>query len=168
MIRWLVKILYFFDIPVYRISPEAYQAILEAKHAGLETDVHHRFLKANLALPVHDRALIDSLGGSWMYNEIVGYIRLHLIGSQIRGEYFEKSNLRVSRKVQFKYKTHKLAPELELPLTKKNADIYSVILQYLQSCKHELPKKRYLDTSIVETIGSLVNWKKLFTALLIV
>ena len=30
----------------------------------------------------------DQFGGAWKYNEIIGYIRLHFLGNQIRGEYW--------------------------------------------------------------------------------
>jgi hypothetical protein len=32
-------------------------------------------------------------GGPWNFNEIIGFIRLHFLGSQIRGEYFAVTDL---------------------------------------------------------------------------
>ena len=38
-----------------------------------------------------------SYGGPWIFNEIVGYIRLHFMGNQVRGEYFAVQRKRIVR-----------------------------------------------------------------------
>jgi hypothetical protein len=56
-------------------------------------------------------------GGQWIYNEIIGFVRLYFDGSQVLGAYFRTSAKRISktRKKTFEWIAHKLAPEVELP-----------------------------------------------------
>lgn len=102
-------------------------------------------------------------GGPWRYNEIIGYIRLHFLGSQIRGEYFgpEVKRITKTRKRVLWRKTHKLAPEVSLPSNPSNREIFDGILRYIQSCEQELPK-RFVDASQLKTLAPFVNWKRLY------
>jgi hypothetical protein len=84
-----MSIKYFFDVPVYRINEEQYQ-----KEWG--NSPGNRTLQKNKTLYEHEPALgmaahvalKDQFGGCWQYNQIVGYIKLHTSGLQIRGEFY--------------------------------------------------------------------------------
>ncbi len=97
----------------------------------------------------------------WRYNEIIGYIRLHILGTQIRGEYFQHKSKRIvkTRRKSFIYKTHKLVSETNI-MNQTNDGIYNSILKYLKRCEQEL-KKRYIDIDSFKNIGQYVNWNKL-------
>jgi hypothetical protein len=101
--------------------------------------------------------------GPWLFNEIVGFIRLHVLGSQFRGEYFsaEKRRNPISRSKVFTYRTHKLAPEVSIPYEASNAEILSIPISYVDNCQKELRKGRYIDSSILRTIGVHRDWRGL-------
>ena len=104
-------------------------------------------------------------GGIWNYNEVIGYIRLHFLGGQIRGEYFGVKAKKIyrSRHKTFQYETHKLAPEISITREASNLDIFAAIHQYVTDCQKEL-KGRFLDTEVLLTIGPHMNWRALLDA----
>ena len=124
------------------------------------------FMKGNLARcnkKYRDKVFAEIVQsrGSWEYNEIVGYIKLHFLGDQIMGEYYSsifKMAVRSRVKV-FNYKTYKLASEI-LIIDKNNENIYEVINEYIDSCKLLLTG-RYIDDRLFRKIGPYINWKEI-------
>jgi hypothetical protein len=126
----------------------------------MQSEVGHRDEEMDASFRDH---LQKVYGGCWRYNEIVGYIRLHFLGSQVRGEYFGvacKRMVRTRRRV-LQYKGWKLAPEVEVQFPVSNKKILAAIRQYLQDCGNELPG-RYIDTEMFEAVAGHINWKALF------
>ena len=150
---------YFYDIPVYRLKEDEYN------------NDRDKFIDKSTKMYEHDHNYYVNLrdlyfkdyGGMWLYNEIIGYIRLHFLGTQVRGEYYSVNKKRIvkSRRKQFEYKTYKLVPEREIRDSSSNEKIFSVILEYVDGCRKEL-KGRYIDSSGLETLGPYVDWKALF------
>jgi hypothetical protein len=103
-----------------------------------------------------------SYGGCWLYNEIIGYIRLHFLGSQVRGEYFGVNKKRIvrTRTKTFEYLSWKLAPEINIPHPYTNEGIYRAILEYLTACRKELPG-RHVETERFEVVGSHIDWRSI-------
>jgi len=157
--------LYFFDLPVYRIAYDIYNANQKHEIAVKIADMKRgrpnyepsESTKAQLSQHQYEKY------GPWRFNEIIGYIRLHFLGSQIRGEYFsaEKKRNILSRHRVFTYRTHKLAAEIHIPRNATNAEIFELIQQYIADCKNELAKNCIIDDSILSTIGSYTDWQKL-------
>lgn len=156
---------HFFDVPVYRLPEKKYY---EAMAAYVDRTMHpdgrrREFYKRNpeLARPFKEH-LQAVYGGEWIFNEIIGYIRLHFFGSDIRGEYFSVKTKRVvrTRRKVLEWKTHKLAPEVWLSKDVTNAEIAAAIREYLADCKRRLPG-RYIDTEIIDRISPYVDWRAL-------
>lgn len=160
---------YFMDVPVYRVSSERYYKEMD-KFVNKEIfrnpdhiEQQKEFFRHN---PDHESRFREyyqgKYGGAWNYNEIVGYIQLHFLGSQIRGEYWGLAAKRITRtrKKTFEWKTHKLAHELDIPRNASNADIYEKISAYLSICEKEL-NGRHIDTTRFRTIGPYVDWVSL-------
>ena len=147
-----------FDLPVYRCSRDKYET---DKQTYIEKYLYAYPKDSNLYKD-HSIQFGRMYGGEWKYNEIIGFIGLHIMGSQIRGEYWQVRAKRIvkTRKKQFEWKTHKLAPETSLHHCKTNSEILNEIFKYVEECKKELPK-RYIDDSQLYNIGSYINWKKL-------
>jgi hypothetical protein len=162
---------YFYDVPVYRLTQEKY-------HAGLDQYIDDIMYPSNDHMSARRRemhrenpssavasrdALWRSYGGAWIFNEIIGYIRLHFLGSQIRGEYFSVNKKRLvrTRRKLIEYQTWKLAPEIDIPPGANSQKIFEVILEYLKDCRRELPE-RYIDSHLLETIGPYVDWHQLW------
>ena len=160
----------FFDIPVYRISQEAYDEEFKDYVAKLEegydSSTRKIITRDRAGNTQEHRRRLDTLkrcfGGIWRFNEIVGYVGLHFVGDQVRGVLFFVNKKRVfrTRTKKMVWVTHKVAPELSLPRNGKNADIYQTILEYLDRVRKALPL-RYLDTSVFERVGPYVDWKAL-------
>ncbi len=55
--------------------------------------------------------LNNKYGGTWEFNEVIGHIKLHFLGNQIRGEYWKVNAKRIvkTRSKTLEYATHKLA-----------------------------------------------------------
>lgn len=107
--------------------------------------------------------MAKTYGGCWEFNEIIGYIRLHFLGSQVRGEYFSVNKKRIvrTRTKQFEFMTWKLAPEVEIEPPYGTAEILNAIYQYIEDCRHEV-RTRYIDTSKLDAIAPFVDWERLF------
>ena len=97
---------YIFDIPVYRLTEDEYYSQLNKYVEGGSDYIKE--IQAFYKKYPNDKirftdTLIRAYGGPWIYNEIIGFIRLHFLGSQIRGEYYEVDSKRITktRKKQF-------------------------------------------------------------------
>lgn len=156
------------DIPVYRISEEEYN---KSKNTFVENSLYPTkddfdFYEQNPEYKIRFKDHLNKVyGGMWRYNEIIGYIRLYLFGTQIRGCYYQISQRRMvrTRKKNFVYKTHKLAGELQVYRAKSNVEFFDVILNYLADCKNELPKARFVDDRDLKRIGPFIDWISLYS-----
>ncbi len=106
-------------------------------------------------------------GGGWRYNEIIGYIGLHFLGSQVRAEYYGVNRRRIvrTRTRQLEYRTWKLAPEVEIPRDATDSDIFAAVREYVEACRGEV-KGRFIDDSELATLGLYINWRELYRAAL--
>lgn len=158
---------YFYDIPVYRLSEERYYRERETYIDGVLFPENSPY---SLSLRERDAAdpdcnttirdhLQHSFGGCWRFNEIIGYIRLHFLGSQVRGEYWAVRKKRIvrTRKKVLEYRTWKLAPEVEIPYPYTHQGIYDAVVEYLGDCRKELPG-RFIDAELFEVIGKHIDW----------
>jgi len=161
---------YFFDIPVYRITKDKYykerDVYIEKKmYTGPPShiEIAKKFHENN---PEHkqifDQHLRKTYGGAWDYNEIIGWVQLHFLGSQVRGEYWRVKAKRLvrTRKKVFENLTWKLAPEIDIPHEANNTEILNLINEYISDCKMAL-KGRHLDTSKLDLIGPYIDWREL-------
>ena len=86
---------YFFDLPVYRIPQDRCDgqsaADVEAQLDNMRRSVAGYEPSQQTKLRIQDHQY--QTYGPWVFNEIIGYIRLYFLGNQVRGKYFsaEKS-----------------------------------------------------------------------------
>jgi hypothetical protein len=157
----------FHDLPVYRLTQDAYH---EERDAYLDKHVQSIFpgqlsskqakrLRENLEGHLYD------VNGPWRFNEIVGYVRLHFVSGQVRGEYFgvNKKRLVLTRKKTLVWNTFKLAPEIDIPRDADSAGILQTIIEYVDACRKELPR-RFIDDEWLRTVGPYVDWLSLWKA----
>lgn len=166
----MMDMLFFFDIPVYRLPKEKYYAeresYIEKQMYGIDPDeiaMRNAFYERNADSAILFRDHLEkTYGGPWDFNEIVGYIRLHFLGSQIRGELWMVSKKRLVRTRQklFLYQTHKVVPEKDIPFSASNEEISRIIFEYLEDAKKEL-KGRFVDTSTFERLARYIDWNAL-------
>lgn len=155
----MVGMKHFFDLPVYRLAREIYY---QQRAEYVEGVLAPKNSTQTEELCIRDH-LERSYGGIWEFNEIIGYIRLYFLGTQVRGEYFSVSKKRVvrTRTKTFEYQAWKLAPEVDIPHPFTQETILCSIREYINACKKELPK-RYIDTSMFEAIAVNVSWLSVF------
>jgi len=162
---------YFFDLPVYRLPRDEYYA---ARDAHIENSIfrpgtpEEPFLRQQeKSNPHRNDAFRDHLqrtyGGCWEFNEIIGYIRLHFLGSQVRGEYFAVAKKRIvrTRTKTLEYRTWKLAPEVEIEPPYGSVEILNAVQKYIRDCKKEIPA-RHIDTVQFDRLAKHVDWESLF------
>lgn len=162
---------YFYDLPVYRLPREDYYKARDeyientlSPPGTRQAESFHRMAAIEPNSVVAWRSHLElSYGGCWEFNEIIGYIRLHFLGAQVRGEYFGSSRKRIvrTRKKLFEYKTWKLAPEVSIEPPQGNDEIVAAVREYIKDCRSELPR-RYLDASMFEAVAPYINWVGLF------
>jgi hypothetical protein len=156
---------YFHDLPIYRVTQEAYRkrqekvvsAFFERSYAGLSIAAKdRREVLERMNQDYYDRH------GPWRFNEIVGYVHLYFDGNQVLGAYFETRQKKkvLSRRKVFVWRTHKLAPELDVPRNATNAQVLETILEYVNDCRRELPR-RFIDDEWLRTVGPYVDWNAL-------
>ena len=163
----IVATRHFYDIPVYRLPEERYyrerdeyiDGVLFPKDSPDSQSLREReAADPNYNITIRDH-LQHSYGGCWTFNEIIGYVRLHFLGSQVCGEYFAVRKKRIvrTRTKVLEYRTWKLAPEVEIPFPHTSQGIYDAVLEYLADCRKELPGQ-YVDTKLFEVIAKHVDW----------
>lgn len=160
----------FLDLPVYRIPENQYYAerenyIEKVLYQGPPElqEQQRKFHRKNPERKSYMVGLFEDIyGGPWIYNEIIGFIGLHFLGQQIRGEYFDTKPKRKvkTRKRQFKYNTWKLASEMNIPPSSSDVEIFEIVLIYVERCRKEIPR-RYIDASHLEVLGPRIRWRDL-------
>jgi hypothetical protein len=166
--------LHFFDVPVYRLPEGQYYVErnryverwlfgeTEAEHE-MKTDFYDR--NPDQAIKFRDH-LERSYGGAWIFNEIVGYIRLYFLQNQILGELWMVNAKRLvrTRKKTFVWKTWKVVAEIDIPCGSNSDHIYKLILGYLDDAQSELRRyyrRCYVDKTTFVRIGPYVDWNRL-------
>ncbi|KQY03696.1 hypothetical protein ASE23_12925 [Rhizobium sp. Root73] len=153
---------YFFDLPVYRLSPEDYALAWEK---GVAADRERIMGKSNF--PISDQ-VDQSIRhdryrryGDWQFNEVVAYIRLYFCGTQLKSAYHsaEKTRNPVTRHKVFNERSRGLSFKLSLGSQSKatNPEIWATIQEFVQACK-EIKKDRYIDDSTLMRIGPHMDW----------
>jgi hypothetical protein len=145
----------FLDIPVYRLPRDEYY---RQRDTFVEKALH-----PGVSGTFFEQHLIDVFGGCWEFNEIIGYIRLHFLGGQVRGEYFAVNRKRIvrTRHKQLEYVSHKLAPEVEIEMPVTDQTVEAAVRQYLQDCQRELPR-RYVDIEGFTVLAPYIRWHDLW------
>jgi hypothetical protein len=169
----------FYDVPVYRLSADEYakqreQFIIDQMRQYLADKrmLHPGVLPEDDALAVHHSSAVSfhdhlwrKYGGMWDHNEVIGYLRLHFLGSEIRAGYacVDKQRIVRSRTKQFEYQAWRLVVPTHVPRSASSQDIWAAVQEHVALCRKHL-KRRYVDSSLLETIGPYVDWKALYEA----
>jgi hypothetical protein len=164
---------YFFEIPVYRCTPEQYKEELRL----ILEDIVQNFQFISKDLPEYDytqnvQRSFEKRYYGYDYNEVVGWIRLYIFGTQIRGIHYFETNLenrnvykkRLTKGIRKKrFGESEKAFELTIEKGWCGDEIFSKLLQELESLnKTETPfPKRYFDLEQLKNAGPFIDWRKL-------
>ena len=157
---------FFLVIPVYRLNEDKYYSDLNVDfESSISATWNEEFRQNNPGLvQSYQQNHHDTYGGAWEFNEIIGYIKLYFLGTQVRGEYWStipKRKVKTRRK-QFEYKTHKLFVEIEIR-EKTNEGILAAIEEYLVGCAREL-KNRHIDLREYNSLKNYIDWPSIYEA----
>lgn len=158
------------DLPVYRLAEDRYYA---ERNAYVDRVMGEHPLPTTPANPstaigfsgpdaaVRDH-LVKSYGGAWNYNEIIGFLRLYLLGSQVRAEYWRVGVKQVvrSRTKIFVLWDIKVVPETEIPMQGTSDEIFRAVIGHLEDCKRAL-RGRYVDATTLKSLGPYIDWRAL-------
>jgi len=158
---------YFFEIGIYSHSPEIFYqqqqegleqhlAWLTQKSGGLtREEVPDSFARS-------EEDFLRRYGG-WRYTQAIGWIRLYILGTQIRGEIWivtaKKISLFMNKK---KFEHYGKAFEISIYKNKSSIEIYNEINSILIVISKEEPfKGHYIDLEAFRNIGPFINWHEL-------
>ena len=135
-----------FELPVYRLDKNTYY------------EKYNEYVDNN-STPNYNPS-INTFGGEWEYNEIIGYLKFYISGgTQIRVEYSETD---AKRKVKTRKKIFVLNSDsfCVRQISKKmdNIDFVKIIKECIEHCKNILPN-RYIDTAFVDNTINHTDWK---------
>ena len=155
---------YLYDLPIYRLGSSTYHDDMNAR-IQRTLDPWRQITGNEPPRDVADRASQSQyeMFGPWEFNEIIGYIRLHVLGSQVRGEHFsaEKTRNSLGRKKVFVFRSLKLASEVEIGGFGRefsSHDVWEAIQKYVTRCQKELKKGRVIDDRLLIAIGPHTDW----------
>jgi hypothetical protein len=97
----------------------------------------------------------------WYFNQIIGWLRLYVFGTSIKGEYYFIDAKRISKFVKYKRFLYRdKAFELNLSNSESSTDIYESIRDRIKRLNSEKPfKGRYIDLEKFGNVGPYLNWR---------
>ncbi|ENJ2867666.1 hypothetical protein AB0530_004738 [Vibrio parahaemolyticus] len=135
-----------FELPVYRIDEDTYNSELRNYMESNE------FMSPEYA---H-----KEFGGSWQYNEVVGFLRFYISGKrQIRCEYWQTDTKRKvkTRKKQFVMTSDSFCTQNFNPIA-DNDELKSMLLGCIEHCRVNLPR-RHIDMRIFMQTFEFIDWR---------
>lgn len=136
-----------FELYVYRIDENAYLRDF------------HKFLIQNSTSCY--QPTLDSFGGQWQYNEIIGYLKFYISGgTQLRVEYHKTDATKIvkTRKKTFVLNNDSFCTR-NIYKSMTNQDLIDVIKDCIQDCKNRL-NPRHIDTTFIDNTLIHTDWTK--------
>ena len=158
---------YFFELPIYRVTKEKYykdmDKYIQNKLSKLDDFSKEYYESDPSKLAAWKLGHREEYGSIWEYNDIIGYIKLYFIGTQVRADHWYVKAKRIvrSKKKDFICIEEAICGATTIHFEKNSEDIYNKIKELVDDIKGTL-KKRHIETSKFEAIGSYVDWKKLY------
>ncbi len=154
---------FFYDLAVYRCSRAEYDAWYKAAEGKYIREALGD--RTERGATIHLKETFFRRYGGWEFNETVGFIKLHFLGSQIRGAYFSslKERAVLSRRKIFIMEELKLVPEMDIPHPASSKSILDVINNYLEECRRTLPRGFLIDTELFQEIAPHMDWLALYS-----
>ncbi len=141
-----------FKIPVYKISEEEYYEKMANYIAKNNPDDNPQF----------EHHLRKKFGGDWEYNEIVGHIKIYIIGTKIKCEYWETDKkVRVGSRTKTFIKISDRYCESQIFKWQSNDELKSVIIECIEQVKKIVTtriKTAYVDTEIFDILVEHIDW----------
>lgn len=158
---------YFFEIPIYRCGEEQFLSQRDralAEHLKWLTDVSG--VPPERAPVSHNNAkssFIDSYGGPWRYNQIIGWLRMSAGRSSIAADLWLCDAKRYARRMRYK-RFYYLGTQFvaQCPQELSSEQIFLQIMSRLR--EYNLAWRRrgiVLDLECLARIGPSVDWRSM-------
>jgi len=118
-------------------------------------------LSKNIRIQV-EQHFWETYGGPWHYNQVIGWIRLYVLGSQLRGDLWRMTGKRFNRKSRNQIRLLGKVFKINFTRDESSEQIRVKIEQELERLKNKwCKKKRFLDLQCFQTLASCIDWRKL-------
>jgi hypothetical protein len=152
----------FFEVPIYRCSPGQHRIETDREKARYLAPIEHEKESNPENYAFAERRFDKHTRYAWDFNEIVGYLRLYPLGTQIRGELWLMDAIRIRRGTKKKIRWVGKAFELGCKQAESNSDIAMRVLGRVKAMEGEAPcKGRYIDTRSLRNAAFVINWRAL-------
>jgi len=158
-----MTIKHFFEIPVFRCSEELYFKEVE-NEVGKLSDYYksvNQHIDYDYLELANKSSSIQSKRTNYRYGQLVGVIRLFILGDQIRGELFFVRQ-KVTKKFTGGNWTLRSMKIFELSILPKstNESIFNSIIKTIFNYQKEskVLKSRFIDLSSFEIVGKYLNF----------
>jgi len=159
---------YLFELPIYRVSESSYCAEFGRHLERFWDDTERMHGRTRQELFSDDqRALIQEqqwreFGGPWRYNQVVGWVRLFVLGFQIRGECWMVTAQRLTRRGRREYRYPGHAFTLNCSERMSSDQIRDAVFVELADFQKERRNGRnVLDLSCFENAARHMDWREL-------
>lgn len=155
---------YFFEIPIYRCSPDQHESWLAGeKRKNLQPFEENRDTVPE-SVAISKQWFDEWHWYPWRYNETVGWVRLYALGAQIRADLWYVKAKRVVRETRKRIFFVGKEFEISFRLTDSDPEIGIAVLEKLRDLKRQsLFRKRFLDLECFEVVAQHLNWKELLS-----
>ena len=158
-----------FEIPIYRLNNEDFETELDnyiTKQIPFTKEELTRMSGKKNAYENMFQELKSINDYNWKFNEIVGWLTLHLNHEVVFGEIFLKDAKRINKNSSKKIKFHDCGFKIRFDQNRSNKELFDQISEKIDELsKSKLLKKRHIDKLKFETIGPFIDWKKLYSYL---
>jgi len=151
----------FLEVPVYRIGPDEHEEASAAeKRRYIDFGGSDKNVRAKLEQFWHEHHW-----NCWDFNEVVGWIRLFVFCTQLRGETFWAKGQRLTRKGRRRFEWIGKAVELDIGEHEASQEIFGRLIEELHALRTECPYAgRVIDLTCLKAIGPHVDWRALMSA----
>lgn len=162
---------YFFEVPIYRCNPDEFKKEINELRNRITKELNSA-KKYNSEKDFKE--LVNYIYGQksciYDFNEITGWLKLYILGSQIRGRYFFESNLitgcqkkRINKAPRKRIFNTSFNDSFQVDIKKEenSTEIFNKLLDKLSLLNERNFNKRYFDLEKLKNVGSYVNWKQL-------
>lgn len=160
-----------FEIPIYRLTNTDFEKELDNYVRNSIPYSRQDMINMNgeKGKIIYDEVWMNIKARSeynWKFNEIIGWILICLNQGTVFGEIFLKKTKRIRKNSSAKIAFRNCGFKVRFDYKNTNKQIFASILNEIQKLQESKEyKNRYIDKSKLETIGSFINWKKLYSAL---
>lgn len=158
---------YIFDVAIYLKPPNQYYQEMDRATEKYFERLVPGYDKSKSQLPSSQalrEEFQESFGGPWNFNQIVGWLRLYVEGSEIGGQIWWVIGRRLQPRMRKTF--HLVSFSNVLPTWFRPHDsapaIFAEVLTQIESlAKKPSYRKRYFDLCAFRRIGPFVDWRAL-------